>query len=227
MKERPILMSAPMVKALLEGRKTQTRRIMKPQPQHLQFHQHRGVTVYEGESRMWCWKDLAVENIWDFPNNADRKCLALRAPQGKSGDRLWVKETWANFGGDEDLYQHHKGGVAFRATWDDDRYGWPEFAQCINYIPGDKWRPSIFMPRWASRITLEIIDVRVERLQEISECDCTAEGVALLKTNCDGECGMTPCGISRQPYISLWESINGAGSWELNPFVFAISFKVL
>ena len=95
------------------------------------------------------------------------------------------------------------------------------------HIDNERWRPSIHMPRWASRILLEITEVRVERLNEISEADCIAEGVNLLNTNCDGECGSTPCGISRQPYISLWESINAVDSWKSNPWVWVVSFKVV
>jgi hypothetical protein len=89
----------------------------------------------------------------------------------------------------------------------------------------------MYMPKWASRLTLEIAEVRVERVQDISEADCRAEGVKLLKTKCDGECGMTPCGIKRQPFANLWDSINagrndGAYAWERNPWVWVLTFKI-
>lgn len=263
MRERPILFSAPMIRALLAGKKTQTRRIMKPQPEFLQFHQYRGVTIYDGESRMWCWKNLAVENIWDFPNNDDRKCLALRCPHGLPGDRLWVRESFQPLltDGVEWRDSDYKTGEGYTVNYCATG-GIQEFYDCANDEAFcDRITPSIFMPRWASRITLEISEVRIERLQEISEEDAISEGIEPLfdaeTTRRMPECDLKPMpwqnylwhgnvGRSitakqsnawphqyssyedpRDSYSSLWESINGAGSWAANPFVFAISFKVL
>ena len=196
MKTRPILFSAPMVRALLEGRKTQTRRIVKPQPQHIAWFAHQ-----EG----WIARMRDEE-----PQNEMVKC-----PYGQPGDRLWVRETWS------------QGACTFYRATD-------------TLIT--KWRPSIFMPRWASRITLEIVSVRVERLNEISSTDCFDEGIFSVR-NADFDCkhfpkfktdfdhavefglkpplGPSPQGV----YKALWESINGPKSWALNPWVWAVEFK--
>ena len=137
-KERPILCSAPDVMAILDGRKTQTRRIMKPQPNRT-------------------WPDEVTPH-WSVGGNRTLPGASnpLRCPYGVPGDRLWVREAWRLPDGAP------KGWVDYRA--DDTRDGF-------------KWKPSIHMPRWASRITLEVTDVRVERLQDISEADAMAEGV--------------------------------------------------
>jgi hypothetical protein len=181
MKERPILFSAPMVRAILEGRKTQTRRIAK-------------------ELNEMPNLDGILKR---FPN--PKGCR-----YGKPGDRLWVRETWAHerdgTGCPDD------NGVLYRATdpgWDDEETGL-------------RWRPSIFMPRRASRITLEITDVRVQRLQEISEEDAQAEGaVGAL----DQSVGNNWC--ASQAFAALWESINGPDSWDANPWVWAVTFRNL
>lgn len=164
MKERPILFSAPMVKAILSGTKTQTRRIVKPQ---------------------------------QFPLGT---CVAC--PYGTVGDRLWVRETWLQV----------PAGIAFRADGGD------------HYGAGGKlkWRPSIFMPRAASRITLEVTGVRVERLQGISEDDAEAEGVAAEPHN--GSCVDRRCFV--KAYASLWDSLNAKRSpWSSNPWVWVLSFR--
>lgn len=177
MKERPILFSGPMVRAILDGRKTQTRRIVKPQPtnDYVTFmplsSELVGVTKHGGpiDNRGW-----------------------LHCPYGKTGDRLWVRETWCP---DVEPY-------TFRYKADGGE-------------PLERWRPSIHMPRWASRITLEVVSVRVERLQDISEEDALAEGITLV------ERGTSPV----DQFNKLWESINGPGSWEANPWVWVVSFK--
>ncbi|HVY12113.1 MAG TPA: hypothetical protein VHB73_00950 [Alphaproteobacteria bacterium] len=209
MKERPILFSGPMVRAILEGRKTQTRRIIKPQPEkplreskriHTQklgdgfcdyyFDAYCGQPKTEknprGQGLLWCW--------WTDDN---RQCLDqfIKCPYGQPGDRLWIRESFC--------FPNNQNKTAwFRSDspWvDDERI---------------KWKPSIHMPRWASRITLEITDVRVERLQDISEQDCFAEGVP---ETCDAE--------PRDIYMDIWEGIKGKGSWEKNPWVWVICFK--
>lgn len=181
MKERPIIFSAPMVRAILEGRKTQTRRVAKiPLDAKDAF--------FDDECDSHCWS--MEENGMDDPH-----AKMLRNPYGERGDRLWVKETWRVRGGKEYEYQKHQPSVVYRAD--------------VGEFDIEEWRPSIFMPRWASRITLEIEHDRVERLHDITEDDAQAEG----------------CDPFRVAYKILWNSINGHGSWHLNPWVWVIEFK--
>lgn len=170
-----------MVRAILEGCKTQTRRIVKPQP-----IEHNGVCEY-GPAIAGSMHAL---HQWMISN----KC-----PYGKPGDRLWVRETWGKV--------HYEGvdpdpTYFYRADETD-----PEKNALI------RWRPSIHMPRWASRIILEVVSVRVERLQGISEEDAKAEGIP-------EECA----NISIDTFAALWQSINGPGSWEANPWVWVVEF---
>ncbi|MHB0973915.1 MAG: ASCH domain-containing protein [Thiobacillus sp.] len=179
MKERPMLMSAPMVRAILAGTKTQTRRVVKPQPGgllKLALHlARRGLPIW-------------------FCDGWDGTC-----PYGQPGDQLWVRETFAPM----------TTGYAYLAdpVWRDS--------------PSGRWHPSIHMPRVASRITLEIVSVRVERLQDISESDALAEGVSPDMGLCWQSGDDTPRGM----YGELWESINGPGSWDANPWVWVVEFK--
>jgi hypothetical protein len=195
MKERPILFSAPMVRALLDGSKTQTRRIVKPQPDHPAFAKH----------HMLASDDESI----DLYLHSSTLHRAIRCPYGQLGDRLWVRENFAPRSDDEMSYARWMTG---------DRSGpSPEIMFAADrgdpYIT--RWRPSIHMPRWACRVTLEIVSVRVERLQDISEADAKAEG-------CEpAEC----CYAYYHGYSKLWESINGAGSWDANPWVWCIEFK--
>lgn len=164
MKERPILFSAPMVRAILNGHKTQTRRIAK------------AIRTAQPE--------------------------ASHNPFGSVGDRLWVKETWST-----------------PAQWDHFKPSQLSSEQlkmvcyCADGIPSasGKIRSSLFMPRAASRILLEIVDVRVEYLLDISESDAVAEGV--------------PGPDAIRNYANLWDNINGRGSWSRNPMVWVVSFK--
>lgn len=214
MKERPILFSAPMVKALLAGRKTQTRRIAKFTPAgHL--------------------KELDGHRRW-HPDDPE---ATLACPYGRPGDRLWVRETCSAYEvpdppeGSEFAEQHgydpefppcgldgviYKADGAFREIENSPEAG-AAWHKLYTYR-GKKGAtvPPIHMPRWASRITLEVTEVRVQRLQIISEADAVAEGLT------DDECfqGAVPA------YAALWERINGTGSWEANPYVWAVSFKV-
>lgn len=213
MKERPILFSGAMVRAILEGRKTVTRRVVQPQPGdlfrsfgELQDDQKHGYGFHDGE-RFW------------------------RSPYGKPGDRLWVREAFLP---DPD---------ADHWSWDNHDCSYYEWNGCgskIAYVPkamqkpehciyregwdGHElaWRPSIHMPRWASRILLEITDVCVERLQDISEQQALAEGVR----SCEHE--LDPHGNDYSPYelfSALWVSINGHDSWHANPWVWVVEFK--
>ena len=224
MKERPILFSGPMVRAILDGRKTQTRRIMKPQP------------TYDGF--WWSHKGYSCGGEKQF---RDGLPLFAGCPYGAVGDRLWVREKWgpcdanykqhiatATYACFPDGSQKFKLGTYFQYNNnpDDIASKWPT---------GWKWRPSIHMPRWASRITLEITGVRVERLNEISESDAIAEGIEskpqpygkeldwkyygwLEKLNQWSTCPI-------RSYESLWNSINGPESWAANPWVWAVEFK--
>lgn len=152
MKERPILFSAPMVRAILDGTKTQTRRVVK--------HRHLAFIGGKGQEN--------DPSAWGFGAGVQNESYRLVCPYGIPGDRLWVKETW-HPGGPENNHD----GVIYRATdpgWDDSGSGL-------------RWRPSVFMPRWASRITLEISSVRVERLQDITEEDARAEGAESWQAN--------------------------------------------
>jgi len=178
MTERPILFSAPMVRALLSGTKTQTRRIISE-------------------------RDLAkavVSGGWCAPGEVPRGWLCDQvARHGRPGDRLWVRETFCY----SDGHASPKGTVCYRANLPADE------------ATGFTWKPSIFMRRADSRITLEITEVRAQRLQDISADDAKAEGF-------DGSVF-----DAVQWYATLWDQINGAGSWASNPWVWAISFRRL
>jgi len=229
-KERPILFSAPMVRALLDGSKTQTRRIFKLPP---------GCAWYGGlggEKEGWLQDDTGPA-WWHV---SEQRC-----PYGQPGDRLWVREAWAPREIDPECTT-----AAYRAT--DDECNGP-------------WKPSIHMPRWACRMELEIISVRVERLQDISEADAVAEGierpeamsaVSLEAMDVWSEGSERACfNALNQPiaqYRRLWESLNAAGrpalpanpkskryarvkawldkhpdttSWAANPWVWCVEFR--
>lgn len=227
MKERPILFSAPMVRAILAGTKTQTRRAVKPQPALVDPRNSRLPGLYRNGD--FAWRDkgapLGCATISCKPNGPDGWALE-NSPFGQPGDRLWVRETWLDL----------QGTGIERATGDLSRYAYAADTppgshgdECRkNY--GLRWRPSIHMPRWASRITLEITGVRVERLQGISEADAEAEGCA---KNHNGYylggphavSGRKQMATAQSAYRDLWESINGAGSWEANPWVWVVEFK--
>lgn len=192
MKERPILFSAPMVRALLDGTKTQTRRVVKglTDKMWIEATANGGFNVcYDGEP-------TCGTGVWEVAEHAH----PISCPYGQPGDRLWVREAWAPRAIDPECT-----AAAYRAT--DDECNGP-------------WKPSIHMPRWASRITLEITGVRVERLQDISSDDAAAEGWP----------GPDAQNSIRHAYpiawySHLWEQINGAGSWAANPWVWVVEFK--
>lgn len=214
MTERPILFSAPMVRAILEGRKTQTRRIVRLKP---------GQQVDErDDGSSWPWTDYDGADMWHW----------LPCPYGQPGDRLWVRETWA--------VPHALDGRKPRYVPADARFHY----RADEDAGGLRWRPSIHMPRWASRITLEITEVRVERLQEIGEADAIAEGLkritkdggATIKHGIpdrDGLPGTDDTGWpwrdwSADPRVAfrrLWESIHGPDSWAANPWVWVVGFS--
>lgn len=209
MKERPILMSGPMVTAILSGAKTQTRRVVK-------FTESGYVKEPCGHRR---WHR-------DDPN------ATLACPYGSIGDRLWVRETFQPLWADENQFndeRDYKTGLGYYVNYPatDGIAEWHDF---YREEVSNACKPSIFMPRWASRITLEITDVRVERLMEISADDVIAEGVGLafskfktfsVKTDRQAwECG------TLQMFAQLWDKINGKKhSWASNPFVWVVEFK--
>lgn len=197
MRERPILFSAPMVRAILAGQKTQTRRVVMPQPQHPQF----------GSRRMLALDD---EGIDLYLHGGPLLPRAIRCPYGKPGDRLWVRETWNQF----------EGWKGYFYAADAHLFGIGEFDD-PDHIPEDelRWKPSIHMPRAASRITLEVTGVRVDRLQDISRGDAMAEGCP-FPNMADGD-------DPRQWFADLWSQINGPEAWQANPWVWVVEFKRL
>lgn len=243
-KELPILFSAPMVRAILEGRKTQTRRVMKQQPEHR-------------------WNLLRVDesgaSFCTGNHERSQGCsgdVVMACPYGKPGDRLWVRETW-RVEAWSDIDNNLQIGYAAGGNWDrsdvipaqydpDGEMFCKLAAQSEEdaikrgFDPADgdidaqswtwsekeiptRWRPSIHMPRWASRITLEVTGMRVQRLQDISEGDAFAEGMnsgslEIWKSGDD-----TPIGMFGQ----LWDSINDARGlgWDTNPWVWVVEFR--
>jgi hypothetical protein len=198
-KERPILFSGPMVRAILQGRKTQTRRIIKPD-----------------------WSRCLDLDDADDRGKAIERCL-----YGQPGDRLWVRETWtpdhAAFYPNFPCVYRADAGYEYDRNEKGETYSIEQKA----WYPY-RWRPSIFMPRWASRITLEITGVRVERLQDISEADAIAEGCAASHPSIDAisrEFGYPD--FARSQFAQLWESINGLDSWSATPWVWVVEFNRL
>jgi hypothetical protein len=194
MADKPILFSGPMVRALIAGTKTQTRRALKPQP-------------VQNSAGLWTWQRRGVS----VQGEGLELALALRIAVG---DRLYVRETWQALSfGDYLPTKCRTCDLRFAAT---DTLG-----SAPKDIRGYPWRPGIHMPRWASRLTLTVTDVRVERLQEISVGDAVAEG-ALSTADVDqfAEVHALPM------YRAIWTGINGPGSWEANPWVAAYTFTV-
>ena len=220
MKERPILFSASMVRALLGGSKTQTRRAMRFQPSddatvHVEkFHQ----TVIDRHGG----EQPGPELFGAWWNDGES---GLRCPYGQPGDRLWVKETTLKV---EDAGWSGPVYVASDAGQQALEWGYGESDDPDHIEPfALKKRSSLFMTRVMSRITLEITNVRVERLQDISEADAVAEGIVRQPDDGYGLADTTHYHSAdpRMSYWSLWEAINGVGSLEANPWVWAISFK--
>ena len=226
MKERPILFSGAMVRALLAGTKTQTRRVCKPQPvadgKFVGGHYVPSTKRTEGVQ-------IAVHAPY----------VHLACPHGQPGNRLWVRETFFAWGRWETRFSAKKGRDEWHfvdMTLECDRAyqyaadGAPQMPvqdkRHGGVTPGWWKRPAIFMPRAASRITPEITSVRVERLLDISEADALAEGVTddgSLVTALDGN----DRGGAIAAYATLWEVINGVGSWDDNPWVWVVEFRRL
>lgn len=211
-KERPIIFNGDMVRAILDGRKTQTRRAVKPQPLN--------IVPFIGADDKPTWEfGVCLSHHGVISRHA-------RCPFGQSGDQLWVRETH---------HVNHHGGVIYRADWQGmNPFDGDECGDDCSMV-GEKWKPSIHMPRWASRILLEITDVRVERVQDISEKDAIAEGA-------DHETSMSlmdaeelqimasvnilsPNSFHRIVFQYIWDQIYGPEAWDRNDWVWVIEFK--
>lgn len=220
MKEYPILFKGPLVTAVLDGSKIQTRRLIKPQPE---------TWLTSGRQP---WNFMGRTWGWQF-SNGTRACSSentLNCPYGSKGDQLWVRETWARIEVADDVTE-----TQYRAD-SGDKYpgGWPADEGADELCP--KWKPSIHMRREYSRIQLEVTEVRVERLQDITEEDAQAEGLIPIPITVD--CGpMTEstggaCGggyiTARESFATYWDAINShRAPWASNPWVWVISFKRL
>ncbi|MCQ8604239.1 hypothetical protein [Klebsiella pneumoniae] len=225
MKERGMIFNGEMVRAILDGRKTQTRRPIK-------WKQTRFTEIGEREDgSKWPWSEDA-EHACDFWHPC---------PFGAVGDRIWVREAYSFPASLDDVSPTGVGEMAvatgYRKPWAPTFYestgtfsdGWKGFETPPKVSDAGKLRPSIHMPRWASRILLEITDVRVERLNAISEEDARAEGII------DGGClncgEPEPCGCANpepdatDAFAYLWQSIYGQENWNANPWVWVISFE--
>lgn len=195
MTERPIIFGGPMVRAILAGRKTVTRRVVKL-PKWADSSQGIEVEQLHGDGPPW---PVAISRETGCPVDLD-------CPYGQPGDRLWVRETFAVHGCAADrVYAHGEGhqwgSPIYRATF---RGGLEPACEGFS-----KWKPSTHMPRWASRIALEVMSVRVERLQEISEADAEAEGVVPQDRYIEPPVCETTHASYRLGFQMLWDSING------------------
>lgn len=246
-KSRPILFSGPMVRAILAGRKTQTRRVVKF-PAWMQDAD--GGQSPEIPQQFDGYQDMV-------PITAGHVESYCHCPYGQPGDELWVRETWVEClhtspgtdqphvcdgdkliehatqyeGSDGKKHWRYDGRViCYRATSDVEFCDGDGFTgDMANRDDMPRWRPSIHMPRWASRITLAVTDVRVERLQDISEADAIAEGVELTQQS-QGLYYKHPSdqrmtAVASLAFQWLWESINGPDSWDANPWVWVVEFE--
>jgi len=201
MKERPILFSGDMVRAILDGRKTQTRRILKSQAA-------KDCLIYHRPDGLYIWTTCGGVGVG----------LPFKCPYGRIGDRLWVRETWMC-----STYDNYGQGPETRIffyradQWTEDDF--IEWEKSNGKFPPTKWKPSIFMPRKASRITLEITNVRFERLQDIDDEQSGKEGIRYFKYK------GPYCDPGKLIFKQLWESINGTDSWDANPWVWVIEFR--
>ncbi len=224
MKERGMIFNAEMVRAILDGRKTQTRRIIK--------------NCSVGRDPISRFIKIEKKFIGCYPEDVPeliRECC----PYGVPGDRIWVRETWADVNHDGCPAVAYRADGEVRDLQEDDgeeddpnleKYCFANFYPDLISGTEGRWTPSIHMPRWASRITLEITAVRVERLSEISEADAAAEGVPPAGDLLPDHPGayLTPKGdfaTAKVAFQRLWESIYGDDSWQANPWVWVIEFK--
>ena len=232
-RERPIIIQAESVRAILAGRKTQTRRVVKPQPGDvlppIRVEEYEPVRVdrngeeYAGEPIFGAY---SADGEW-----------GVRCPYGAPGDRLWVREAWRPWFNESEyaVVQYRADGATRKPEGLDVATGWHFAHECDYATDESPWRSPLFMPRWASRLTLEITDVRVQRLQEISEQDAEAEGIVRVDDIGDGNTapayagtdGSFTNGWSAQSALArVWDAINGRRfPWSANPWVWAVTFK--
>lgn len=217
--EKPILFSAPMVQAILEGRKTQTRRAIKSLEYFGGLGDENDPSCY-GRAYVNGYSFLVNET--QDPNNNQIPC-----PYGQIGDELWVRETWQGFRQTNYEYDEWE---EMESPKDRHEYIYTPVYRADGKNHPEKWQPSIFMPREYSRIQLSITDVRVERLNDISDDDAMWEGADVWAENPDNR-PVSPNGCidkynnCKQAFEALWESINGAGSWDQNPWVWVVDFE--
>lgn len=227
-KQRPILFSTEMMKSILEGRKNMTRRVIKRPKEVPETHIIDPNRLINGYMPWWCHPDYL------------RVGYSQECPYGKIQDVLWVRETfvrgcvWDGEGPEPSYYdmigeerpEHLKERYWYRADGDCPTEWHNEKKDEPGNIP---WKPSIFMPREACRLFLSITDIRVERLQDITEEDAEREGIELVEHNCYKNYDeRDPYQFIEDPigsFRSLWESINGLGSWEKNEWVWVVSFE--
>lgn len=219
MKERPIIFSAPMVRALLDGRKTQTRRAVR-----LPKYYDQAELSQLGKEIGVDWHDCSGGYVWFEQDGWEP--VSVRSPFGVPGDRLWVKEAWQQFFDDEIPPERPRGprgtmGIPAQPG----RKSWVCYRADGVVKPHDQfghpvWESPLFMPRWASRINLEIIEIRVQRLQEITDAEAMAEG-------CHGYPVEAYKGAAIGAFRPLWDSLNKKHPWDSNPFVWAITFRRL
>lgn len=222
MTDRPIIFSAPMVRALMEGRKTQTRRIIKPD-----------WNAGANKDFSGWWASRITTRRWQIIGGMDVGAI-VETPY-TIGDRLWVREAfnqfWFSQDGDDAWPSCSLVGPAgVREIAEDGcRVSPPQLVyresdRARKWFSGQPWRPSIYMPRWASRLTLIVTDIRVQRLQEISGEDCAAEGVCefALMPPTDADAAE-----ARGMFRDLWNSLYGHDPWDANPWVAAITFRTI
>lgn len=208
MSDLPIIFSGPMVRALLDGRKTMTRRLLKPQPEPFKV----------GDD----WSPVSLLHVEGDPRPRVTvgRVITKQEVRFAPGDRLWVRETWCpvddtSFGGAKwiDYRATPRYSEAHPAGWENE----PDHPDAL------KWRSPIHCPRSASRLSLLVTAVKVERLQEISEADAKAEGVEAISM---ADVCRQAAWSNRQDFAHLWDHLHGAGAWDANPFVVAVSFAV-
>ncbi|WP_282267751.1 hypothetical protein [Stenotrophomonas sp. PS02298] len=230
MVEQPILFNGTMVRAILDGRKTQTRRVVKMPPA---FDFTGGLGDDPSDPKHWGAED---ENaLWWALAAGDDVDRVLACPFGQPGDRLWVREAHSIFPAHG---QHRADGgrwgpwAGLPTTVSEDGKQIAYYREGFDRCDPGRWRPSIHMPRWACRLVLEITNVRVERLQAISEADALAEGIERFATVGGTACkdysggdgfNVRDAGSIQRSFRSLWTSTGG--DWDANPWVWVISFK--